>query len=191
MTTYYDIFLSHSKKDEYVVRRLYADLRAKGLRVWIDETGLPPGDPSWRRTIATAIRESRVMIALCSPDALASDWVQKEIEYAEHHEKRVIPVLIRGTDRDSIPFGYAGMQRIDLRDARHYQRGLLAMVKAVYNSSTFFDSPTQPAAMSKTLVNKLTSTRPSKMVMSSRVVTVKAPTVTKWRRWLIRMGWRG
>jgi hypothetical protein len=181
----YDVFLSHSKLDTYFVKHLYLDLCAKGLRVWIDETGLPPGEPSWRRTIASAIRESTVMIVLCSPDALNSEWVQKEIEYAEHHEKRVIPVLIRGTERESVPFGYAGVQRVDMRDPRRYARGVQTLVRAVVGRNPFHEFPTQPAARAKTLVNKSTSTRPSRLLIASRAVTVKAPVVRKrwWWMW--------
>jgi len=187
MTTY-DVFLSHSKKDDEFVRRIYLDLRSKGLRVWIDETGLPPGEPSWRRTIAHAIRDSTAMIALCSPDALASEWVQKEIEYAEQHEVRVIPVLIRGSDRESVPFGYAGVQRIDLRDPRRYARGVQLLVNTVIGDNRFFESPTQPASLHKTLVNKMSPTRPGKMLVDSRAVTVRAPTIRRWQRWLMRLG---
>ena len=40
----FDVFLSHSSKDEAVVRPLAERLRADGLRVWLDEWEIKPGD---------------------------------------------------------------------------------------------------------------------------------------------------
>ena len=37
-------FLSHSSKDQLVVREIAERLRADGLRVWLDEWVLKPGD---------------------------------------------------------------------------------------------------------------------------------------------------
>ncbi|MDX2162838.1 MAG: toll/interleukin-1 receptor domain-containing protein [bacterium] len=180
-----DIFLSHSKQDALIARRIYRDLCAKGLTVWMDETGLPAGDPSWRRTIAAAIRGSRHFVALFSPAALGSEWVQKELEYAEAHEKRVIPVLIQGSEREAIPFGYLGAQRVDLRDPAHYRDAMQKLVQAVYESSgILFDSPTLPAALNKTLVNKPAPTRPSKMVIESRISALAPTKPSMKRRWL-------
>lgn len=180
----YHIFLSHSKQDLPIVYRIYTDLRAKGLRVWIDESGLPPGTPSWRHSIATAIRESNCMVVLLSPSALQSTWVSEEIEYAECHEKPVIPVLIKGSERESIPFGYLGTQRIDLRNTRNYAAGLQALVKAAYGEQTIFDSPTLPAALGKTLLHKMTlpPTRPSKQLIDGQRKTVELRAVPR-RRW--------
>jgi len=40
----YDGFLSHSAKDEAVVRPLAERLRQDGLKVWFDDWALKPGD---------------------------------------------------------------------------------------------------------------------------------------------------
>ncbi len=40
----YDVFLSHSSKDKRAVRELAQRLRADGLRVWLDEWEIQPGD---------------------------------------------------------------------------------------------------------------------------------------------------
>ena len=40
----YDVFLSHSSKDKAVVRAVAERLRADGLRVWIDDWEIRPGD---------------------------------------------------------------------------------------------------------------------------------------------------
>jgi hypothetical protein len=40
----YDVFLSHSSKDKPVVRELAARLKKDGVRVWLDEEQIKPGD---------------------------------------------------------------------------------------------------------------------------------------------------
>ena len=40
----FDLFLSHSSRDNAVVRPLAERLRADGLKVWFDEWVLKPGD---------------------------------------------------------------------------------------------------------------------------------------------------
>ena len=40
----YDVFLSHSAKDNLVVRDVAERLKKDGLRVWFDEWEIRPGD---------------------------------------------------------------------------------------------------------------------------------------------------
>jgi hypothetical protein len=40
----FDVFLSHSAKDKAVVRPLAARLKKDGVRVWLDEEQIKPGD---------------------------------------------------------------------------------------------------------------------------------------------------
>lgn len=188
------VFLTHSKKDMQIVRQVYVDLRAKGLHVWFDESDLSPGDYSWRRTIAAAIREADCVVALFSPNALLSTWVQKELDYAEGHEKRIIPVMIAGTERDSLPFGYIGAQFIDLRTPERYSSGLQQLVKAAYGISHWHESPTLhkplnlslplplPPPRERVAPQPLSVTRPSKTTQDMRRITIPTKR-SKWRRW--------
>ena len=40
----FDVFLSHSSKDKAVVRSIGEQLRSDGLRVWLDDWEIHPGD---------------------------------------------------------------------------------------------------------------------------------------------------
>ena len=40
----FDVFLSHSSKDKAIVRAVAERLRADGLRVWLDDWEIRPGD---------------------------------------------------------------------------------------------------------------------------------------------------
>jgi hypothetical protein len=41
----YDVFLSHSNRDKKVVHDLARRLKKDGLKVWLDDWEIKPGDP--------------------------------------------------------------------------------------------------------------------------------------------------
>jgi hypothetical protein len=67
----YDVFLSHSAKDQAVVRPLEERLRTDGLKVWFDEWVLKPGD-SIPAKIEEGLEHSRVLVLCLSAQAF---WV--------------------------------------------------------------------------------------------------------------------
>lgn len=111
----FDVFLSYSRKDSAFMRRLYADLTQAGLSVWIDEPGLEPGTPVWQQAIETAIRQSRCMVVVLSPDAKASRFVNIEVAIADRRGQRIFPVLARGDEDTSVLFTLTTTQFADAR----------------------------------------------------------------------------
>ena len=73
----YDVFLSHSAKDKAVVRPLAERLRQGGVKVWLDEWVLKPGD-SIPAKIEEGLDRSRVLVLCMSANAFGSDWAQLE-----------------------------------------------------------------------------------------------------------------
>ena len=57
----YDVFLSHSSKDKPVVRDLAQRLKSDGLRVWLDEWEIRPGDMIGLK-IEQGLEQSRVLV---------------------------------------------------------------------------------------------------------------------------------
>ncbi|HBH72377.1 MAG TPA: hypothetical protein DDY43_02825 [Synechococcales bacterium UBA10510] len=73
------IFISYARPDVASARRLYADLRADDLEVWLDEESLLPGQ-NWRVAITSAIEQSRFFIALLSSRSVSRQgFVNKEL----------------------------------------------------------------------------------------------------------------
>src|SRR5438105_823830 len=73
----FDVFLSYSSKDKGVVRPIADRLRADGLRVWIDNWEIHPGD-SIPAKIEDGLDHSRVLVLFMSSHAFGSDWAQLE-----------------------------------------------------------------------------------------------------------------
>jgi hypothetical protein len=91
------VFLSHSHQDKEFVRRLAEDLRREGVRVWLDEAELMPGDSLLDR-IESAIEEMQYLAVVLSPASVSSNWVKKELRMAQtrelaEHQIRVLPII--------------------------------------------------------------------------------------------------
>jgi hypothetical protein len=94
------IFLSYAPADEAFAKALSSQLTRRGLSVWTADEEILPGDNVWLRT-GEALKKSKAMIVLVSPDSMRSSNVRREIEYALgdlNYERRLFPVQVRPTD---------------------------------------------------------------------------------------------
>jgi len=94
----FDLFLSHSTKDKPVVRAVAERLRKDGLRVWLDEWELKPGD-NIPAKIEEGLENSRVLVLCMSANAFGSDWAQLEsgtFRFRDplNKERRFIPLRL-------------------------------------------------------------------------------------------------
>jgi WD40 repeat protein len=97
----FDVFLSHSSKDKAVVRELAARLKKDGVRVWLDEEQIKPGD-SIPAKIEEGLEHSRVLVLCMSANAFGSDWAQLEagtFRFRDplNKERRFIPLRLDDT----------------------------------------------------------------------------------------------
>ena len=98
----YDVFLSHSSKDKPAVQELAQRLQADGLRVWLDEWEIKPGDLIGLQ-IEKGLEQSRTLILIMSQNAFASEWVTLErhtvlFRDPTNKDRRFIPLLLDQTD---------------------------------------------------------------------------------------------
>ena len=114
----FDVFLSHNSKDKPVVRQVAEALRARGLKVWMDETDLIPGR-RWIPALEEAIQKT-VTFAVCIGENGIGPWVRPEIEGAllEHVDRKlpVIPILLPDApSKPEIPLFLRAFTWVDLR----------------------------------------------------------------------------
>jgi hypothetical protein len=82
MSTGRRIFLAHAREDKTQVRKLYADLKARGLDPWLDEEDLVAGKV-WKEEIRKAIREAGVFLACLSSGSVGKvGYIQNEFGLA-------------------------------------------------------------------------------------------------------------
>jgi sulfatase-modifying factor enzyme 1/TIR domain-containing protein len=76
------IFLAHAREDNAQVRKLHANLKARGLDPWLDKVDLIPGQ-NWEIEIPKAIRQAGIFLACLSSRSVGKDgYIQKELRLA-------------------------------------------------------------------------------------------------------------
>ncbi len=93
-------FLSYSHTDKPFARRLYDRLKARGIRCWMDEHALAPGDRILDQ-VDDAIRLHDKLLICASEASLRSWWVKDEIRKAQERERKenrliIIPLNLDG-----------------------------------------------------------------------------------------------
>jgi hypothetical protein len=94
------IFLSYDKADRTYAKALSAQLERRGFSVWSPGEEVLPGDNVWLR-VGEALKKSKAMVVLVSPDSMRSEYVRREIEYAlgdPNYQGRLFPVQVRPTE---------------------------------------------------------------------------------------------
>jgi CheY-like chemotaxis protein len=124
------IFLSHNHKDKSFARRLAGDLVRWGVRVWIDEAEILVGD-SLIAKIRDGLDEMEYVGAILSPDAVASRWVQEELDVAMNQQignrrVKVLPLMCRRCD---VPGFLLGKLYLDMSTDDLYKENLPKLLR--------------------------------------------------------------
>jgi chaperonin GroEL len=89
------VFISHATEDSEFAHRLTQDLRESGIGVWLAPDSILPGE-EWVSAIDRGLTGSSHMLIVLTPSAVASRWVQSEVNTAialAHEEKmEIIPL---------------------------------------------------------------------------------------------------
>ena len=91
----HDIFLSYSRKDEVIAKRLSIGLQARGVRLFLDQKDIQPG-AIFETNIFSDLRASKSYGIVLTEHSLRSQWVIREYEYAR--DSRSPPALAWGSD---------------------------------------------------------------------------------------------
>lgn len=141
----YDVFISHSSKDKQVVCELARKLKIDGLRVWLYEWEIKPGDMISLK-IEQGLEQSRTLILVMSVNAFASEWVTLERHTAlfrdpTNTKRRFIPLRLDDVEiKDTLKqFAY-----VDWRDKskKQYAKLLAAIPK---NGATIIQPSSEAA----------------------------------------------
>ncbi|MDP2945829.1 MAG: TIR domain-containing protein, partial [bacterium] len=150
----YDVFLSHSSKDRAAARELAQRLKGDGLRVWLDEWAIRPGD-SIPLAIERGLEGSRTLVLAMSAQAFASDWVTLErhtvlFRDPTNQQRRFIPLRL---DDAEIKAALKQFAYVDWREKSEaeYARLLAACrpAAAITTPASVSESQLRPAAVLK------------------------------------------
>ena len=123
------VFISHAYTDDPFVRKVVAGLEEVGLEVWDATREILPGD-NWADKVARALKESEAMVVLLTPDALRSNWVSWEIQYAlgeQSYRNRLISVIVGDSEelpKENVPWILRRLQMIDMSEYDEEEEGI-------------------------------------------------------------------
>ena len=117
----YDVFLSHRGVDKALVEALAIRLTAEGLKPFLDQWHLVPGEP-WEEALEDALDQSATCAVFIGPGGLGP-WENEEMRSAldartRDKTLRVIPVILPGTNIEDNPVLPRFLRRLTWVDFR-------------------------------------------------------------------------
>ncbi len=97
-----DVFISYSRKDKDFVLALHQALEERGKDTWVDWEDIPL-TAEWRKEIYAGIEHADAFAFVISPDSIASEVCNQELDHATTHNKRLVPVVRRTVDTKRVP----------------------------------------------------------------------------------------
>jgi hypothetical protein len=95
-----DVFISYSRKDLETADLLFAHFESQRISCWLDRQDIGAGRV-WRERIAAGISQCRLMVLVLSPESANSKEVSREVQFALHKNKPVIPFQIADVTEES------------------------------------------------------------------------------------------
>jgi len=131
------VFVSHSSRDKRFVRSLKKYLEEHGVRVWLDEANLFPGEALFDR-LSESILRTDLLIAVLSNHSIRSNWVKKELALAAQAEVdgrkvKIVPIL---KDDCEVPHFLADKLHLDFRTASARRKNEPVLLDALMKLSS-------------------------------------------------------
>ncbi|MEM7063525.1 MAG: TIR domain-containing protein [Cyanobacteria bacterium P01_B01_bin.77] len=134
------VFLSHAEEDRDTLEVIYDSLTRVGLTVWTNWRDIQTGT-DFKASINQGIEAADNVVYLLSPSALKSTWCQYELDYARSLHKRILPVLAKPVDLDTLPDYLKTLQFIDLTDNKQesdYLNDESELLKALSKDAEYY-----------------------------------------------------
>jgi len=165
------IFLSHSSRDKFFVRKLAERLKSVGIRVWLDEAEINIGD-SLTEKIGHAITEMDFVGVVLSNNSVNSEWVQRELQIAIQRElatKRVVvlPLLL---DPVEIPHFLKDKLYADFTTPERFEETFPKLLKALGVRAEEIKPLEEPIAVSEAVPTMTPAEPPLAMFEDIRII---------------------
>jgi hypothetical protein len=125
-----DVFISYSRKDKDIVRRLDDALKSRNREAWVDWEGIRPTE-EFMQAIYGAIEAADTFIFVLTPDSVASVVCGREIAHAAAHNKRLVPLVHCDIDAKVVPEPLSKLNWIFCRSSDDFDSAFDLLIKAI------------------------------------------------------------
>ena len=126
-----EVFVSYSRNDKDRVLELSGKLRAAGVSLWLDTSGIDAAT-LWGEQIVNALESAKVLLLMVSESAVLSDNVAKEVMLVSERKGHILPVHLEPTPiPSSLKYQLAGIQHVEYFDPAQADESLKAILRAL------------------------------------------------------------
>ncbi|MBW4522204.1 MAG: TIR domain-containing protein [Scytolyngbya sp. HA4215-MV1] len=108
-----DVFISYSRADSGIARRLNEALQIQGKRTWFDQESIAAGTADFQQEIHRGIASADTFLFILSPRSINSPYCADEVEYAANLNKRFVTLLYQPIDPSTLHPELAKVQWLD------------------------------------------------------------------------------
>ena len=131
----WDVFLCHSSRDKEIIHKIAADMQKKGIKYWLDEEHIKPGD-SIIDTITDGLQRSRTIMPCLSSNQITANWSRKEYQsilskfISGATKQKIIPLLLEEIAQENIPLFLSDLRRERYSKKDEYEKLLDFLTKS-------------------------------------------------------------
>ncbi|RKZ75140.1 MAG: type IV secretion protein Rhs, partial [Candidatus Parabeggiatoa sp. nov. 1] len=124
-----DVFLSYSRTDADFARFLNTTLQEAGKNTWFDQESISTG-VDFEKEIFKGIDSADNFVFVISPNAVESEYCEREVNYAADNCKRFITVLHRTIVPNTMPEALRKINWIDFQ-ATAFEKSFPELIQAI------------------------------------------------------------
>src|SRR5919106_3178131 len=136
------IFISYSRKDESFAQRLAQALTEQKRECWLDRKDIE-FTADWKQRVLRGIEDANAFCCVLSPDYAASTVCREETEHAVAQNKRLIPLLRRPVDFNTLHPAVAAINALPFGETEDFNAGVTKLVEALDTDFAWRDQHTR------------------------------------------------
>jgi WD40 repeat protein len=126
----HEVFISYSRKDKDFVRRLDEALKSRGREAWVDWEDIRPTE-EFMEAIYAAIEGADTFVFVLTPDSVGSVVCGREIAHAVENNKRMVPIVARDVNAETVPETLARLNWIFFRESDDFEKAIDTLINAL------------------------------------------------------------